>query len=111
MRHNNMTTESVNGFRADPAAVFALGQAYRSTSATLSTQVAHVSAAAAALHPDALGPVGSVFAKALAQAAGRHADQVGELGARLSTAGRTASVGAQSFLDADARVAAELEVL
>jgi hypothetical protein len=111
VRHNNMTTESVSSFRADPAAVCALGQTYRNASTALSTQVAQVTAAATALHPDALGSVGAVFANALAQASHRHAGRVAELGARLTTAEHTASASAASFLDADARVAAELEVL
>jgi hypothetical protein len=111
VRHNNMSTESVSDFRADPVAVSALGQVYRDNAAILSAQVAEVVTAAAALHPDALGSVGSVFAKALADAAGRHADRVAEAGARLGTAEHTAATSAASFVDADGRVEADLEAL
>lgn len=111
VRHNNMSTERASSFRADPAAVSTLAQAYRSHSDALSEQVAHATAAAAALHPDALGPVGAVFSKALAEAAHRHAGRVAQLGARLTTAGQTAADSAASFLDADTRVATNLRDL
>jgi hypothetical protein len=111
VRHNNMTTESVNSFRADPAAVSALGGAYRSNSDALSEQSAQLAALAATLFPEALGPVGSAFAGALAQAAGRTAGGVAELGSRLITAEQTAAASAVAFISADAGVATHLGTL
>ena len=105
-----MNTERAGSFRADPAALWALSQLYRSNGSDLVTQSAQVSTATAALHPDALGPVGSVLTAALVDAAGRHAGQVAQLGERLKVAGHTSATSADAFTDADIRVAGNMEV-
>lgn len=105
-----MTTESAGSFRADPAALLALSQRYRSNGSDLVMQSAQVSTATAALHPDALGPVGSVLTTALVDAAHRYAGQVAQLGDRLTEAGQTSATSADAFTDADSRVASNMEV-
>ncbi|WP_370063530.1 hypothetical protein [Mycobacterium sp. MAA66] len=105
-----MSTESAKGFQADPAALADLGQTYHRTGSDLSAQAAQFYAAAASLHPDALGPVGSILTSALVKAAGWQADQATELGSHLSGAGQTSAATATAFVDADARVQANLGV-
>lgn len=108
VRHNNMSTERAGSFHADPTAVSALAEVYRSHGAVLSAQVAQVTAAATMLHPDALGPIGAVFANALVEAADRHGDRVAEVSTRLTAAADAAVASAASFIDADERVATNL---
>lgn len=108
VRHNNMSTERAGSFHADPTAVSALAEAHRGNGAELSAQVSQVTAAATMLHPDALGPIGAVFANALVEAADRHADRVAELSGRLAAAADAAAGSAASFVAADGRVATNL---
>lgn len=104
-----MNTENANGLHADPAALCALGQEYRSHGVELSAQATQLTSTAAAVQPDALGPVGSALTAALVSAAGRNAGQVADLSARLSDAGRTSDATAAAYVDGDVRASHRLE--
>jgi len=107
-RLNSMSTESISGFLADPAAVSDLGSTYQRSGAALSAQATRFAEASAMVHGDAFGPVGAVFTAALSDAAQSQAARARQVSALLTDAHHTAMSSAASFIEADTQVATNL---